>query len=113
MRILAAALVFLLSAGAVSSGQGLTTIRLLWTSFFLTYDFLVLPAAPFPALTKADSTLANRNRILALTAPASIGALPVLTVPVALASGLSTGLQIVVNHPQSPVVNWALKRVEG
>ena len=92
---------------------GLTTIRLLWTSFFLTYDFLVLPAAPFPALTKADSTLANRNRILALTAPASIGALPVLTVPVPLASGLSTGLQIVVNHPQSPVVNWALKRVEG
>jgi amidase/aspartyl-tRNA(Asn)/glutamyl-tRNA(Gln) amidotransferase subunit A len=39
--------------------------------------------------------------------------LPVLTVPVALPSGLSTGLQIIVNHPQSPVVNWALQQFGG
>jgi hypothetical protein len=34
-------------------------------------------------------------------------------VPVALPSGLSTGLQIIVNHPQSPVVNWALEKLGG
>ena len=87
----------------------LTTLRMLWTKFFLTYDFLVLPATPCPALTKAECTLENRSRLLALTTPASLAGLPILSVPVALPSGFTTGLQIVVNHPQSPVVNWALE----
>ena len=91
-----------------SAALGTTTLRLLWTKFFLTYDFLVMPASPSAALTKAECTLENRTRILALTAPASIGGLPVLTVPVPLPSGLTTGLQIIVNHVQSPVVSWAL-----
>ena len=91
---------------------GLTTVRLLWTRFFLSYDFLVLPATPCAALTKAECNLENRTRVLTLTAPASLGGLPVLTVPVALPSGLSTGLQIIVNHPQSPVVNWALEQFD-
>jgi amidase/aspartyl-tRNA(Asn)/glutamyl-tRNA(Gln) amidotransferase subunit A len=86
------------------------TLRMQWAKFFLTYDFLVLPASPMPALTKPEFTLENRGRILALTAPASIGGLPVLTVPVPLPSGLTTGLQIIVNNPISPVVNWALQR---
>jgi amidase/aspartyl-tRNA(Asn)/glutamyl-tRNA(Gln) amidotransferase subunit A len=37
----------------------------------------------------------------------------VLTVPVPLPSGLTSGLQIIVNHPQSPVVNWALEKFTG
>ena len=85
------------------------TTRLLWVKYFLTFDFLVLPASPSVAFTKAECTPENRGRILALTAPASIGGLPVLTLPVALDSGLTTGLQVVVNHPQSPVLNWALE----
>jgi aspartyl-tRNA(Asn)/glutamyl-tRNA(Gln) amidotransferase subunit A len=89
---------------------GVTTLRLLWTTFFLTYDFLVLPATPCPALTKAECTPENRARLLTLTAPASVGGLPVLSIPVPLPSGLTAGLQIVVNHPQSPVVNWVLER---
>jgi aspartyl-tRNA(Asn)/glutamyl-tRNA(Gln) amidotransferase subunit A len=88
------------------------TLRMLWTKFFLTYDFLILPASPSAAFTKSEFTLENRTRVLALTAPASIGALPVLTVPVPLPSGLTTGLQIIVNTPLSPVVNWALG-IEG
>ena len=84
-------------------------IKLLWTSFFLTYDFLILPATPFPALKKTDCTLANRDRLLALNAPASLGGLPVLTIPVNLPSGLTSGLQIIVNSNQSPVIPWALK----
>ncbi|HEY0946918.1 MAG TPA: amidase family protein [Opitutaceae bacterium] len=84
-------------------------VKLFWTRIFLTFDFLVLPATPFPALTKSECTLENRNRLLALTAPASLGGLPVLTVPVSLPTGLSTGLQIVVNSPQSPVLSWALR----
>ena len=88
----------------------LTAIRMLWTKFFLTFDFLVLPASPGPALTEEQFTKENRTRVLALTAPASIGGLPVLTVPVSLPSGLTTGLQIIVGDAQSPVVNWALER---
>ncbi|MBP9913651.1 MAG: amidase, partial [Opitutaceae bacterium] len=88
----------------------LATVHLKWTQFFLTYDFLVMPASPCAAMTKAEITPENRSRILALTAPASLGGLPVLTIPVPLPSGLSTGLQIIVNHPQSPVVPWALGR---
>jgi aspartyl-tRNA(Asn)/glutamyl-tRNA(Gln) amidotransferase subunit A len=84
-------------------------VRLLWTKYFLTFDFLVLPASPCPAPTQAECTLETRTRVLTLTAPASLGGLPVLTVPVALPSGLTTGLQVVVNDPQSPAINWALE----
>ncbi|MEY2878733.1 MAG: hypothetical protein RLZZ15_1113 [Verrucomicrobiota bacterium] len=84
--------------------------RALWAAYFLTWDFLVLPASPCAAPTKAECTLGTRSRVLALTAPASLGGLPVVTIPVALPSGLTTGLQIVVSDPQSPVVNWALAR---
>lgn len=90
-----------------------TTLRLLWTQFFLTYDYLVLPATPFPAPLPEQRTPAHRQRILALTTPASVGGLPVLTVPVALPDGLSTGLQIVVNHPNSPVIHEILRRLAG
>lgn len=100
-----------LSPAQIDAAQfALTTVQLAWTQYFLTYDFLVLPATPCPALTKAACTLENRTRLLALTTPVSVGGLPVLSVPVALPSGLTTGLQIVVNHPQSPAVNWALER---
>ena len=84
--------------------RDLTEVRAVWKAFFTTYDFLVLPAVPFSALRKADCTLANRQRILELTAPASLGGRPVLTVPVALPSGLTCGLQVVVEHPRSPVL---------
>ncbi len=100
-----------LTTGQIDAAEiALTVLRLRWTQFFLTYDFLVMPATPCPALTKAECTLANRSRLLALTTPVSLAGLPVLSVPVPLPSGLSTGLQIVVNHPQSPAVNWALQQ---
>ncbi len=85
-------------------------IRALWAGVFRDLDFLILPASPTAAPTKAEFTLENRMRILALTAPASIGGLPVLTIPVPLPSGLTTGLQIIVNDVRSPVVDWALDR---
>lgn len=84
------------------------SLKLLWMKFFLTYDFLVMPATPFTAMTKAECTPANRLRMMGLTAPASLGALPVLTIPVRLPSGLTTGLQVIVNNAQSPAVAWAL-----
>jgi len=87
----------------------LAAIRTLWRNYFQSYDFLILPASPSAALTKVECTLENRSRILALTAPASIGGLPVLTIPVPLPSGLTTGLQIVVNDPRSPVIDWVLR----
>jgi amidase/aspartyl-tRNA(Asn)/glutamyl-tRNA(Gln) amidotransferase subunit A len=94
-----------------NAGFGAATVRMHWTNFFLTFDFLVLPASSTPALTKAECTLKNRNRLISLTAPASVGGLPVLTIPVPLPSGLNTGLQIVVNDPQSPVLAWSLAQM--
>lgn len=83
-------------------------IKAAWAEYFRTHDFLVLAASPTPALTKAECTLENRGRILTLTAPASIGGWPVVSIPVPLASGLTTGLQIVVPAPTSPAIAWAL-----
>ena len=87
-----------------------TIVRSTWASYFLTFDYLVMPAVACPALTKAECTQANRVRLLSLTAPASLGGMPVLTLPVALPSGLSAGLQVIVNHLQSPVLSFALER---
>ncbi len=59
-------------------------IRRFWAEVFLTCDFIILPATPFPALRRAECTLENRSRLLTLTAPASLGGLPVLSVPIRL-----------------------------
>ncbi|MEX2045139.1 MAG: amidase [Opitutus sp.] len=93
--------------GALHTQAGL---RELWASYFRSHDFLILPASPAAAFTKAECTLENRNRILILTAPASLAGLPVLTIPVPLNSGHTTGLQIIVKDPKSPVIPWALGR---
>jgi aspartyl-tRNA(Asn)/glutamyl-tRNA(Gln) amidotransferase subunit A len=99
------------TAAQVDAAQRHTAeLREQWAAFFKRYDFLVLPASPAAAYTKQELTLENRLRILTLSAPASIGGLPVLTVPVALPSGLTTGLQIVVNSPTSGVIDWVLRQ---
>ncbi|MEQ2007265.1 MAG: amidase [Limisphaerales bacterium] len=85
-------------------------LRALWADYFRGHDFLVLAASPAPAFTRDEFTLENRLRVMSLTAPASVGGLPVLTIPVPLASGLTTGLQIIVPDTTSPVVNWILSR---
>jgi amidase/aspartyl-tRNA(Asn)/glutamyl-tRNA(Gln) amidotransferase subunit A len=79
-----------------------------WNDYFASHDFLVMPAAPCAALGLHELTSANRLRMLGLTAPASLGGLPALTIPVALPSGLSAGLQVVFRRPESPVVAWVL-----
>ena len=84
-------------------------IRETWRQFFARYDFLVMPCAPFPALRKAECTPEARRAILRLTAPASLGGLPVLTIPVPLPSGLTGGLQIIAKDAASPVFPWALR----
>lgn len=88
----------------------LAALQLLWRKFFLTFDYLIMPATPFPALRKDACTLENRQRLLDLTSPASLGGLPVLTVPVHLGSGLTSGLQIVVSTPISPAISMMLSR---
>jgi Asp-tRNA(Asn)/Glu-tRNA(Gln) amidotransferase A subunit family amidase len=90
--------------------QRLEEIRSVWRDFFRTYDYLVLPAVPCAAPTKAQSTAELRRNILTLTAPASLGGLPVLTIPVPMSSGLTAGLQIILPAAESPVVPWLLNR---
>src|SRR6185295_15214343 len=88
----------------------LKKVRAVWDKYFEHHDFLLMPASPSAAPTKAECTPEMRNRILAITAPASLGGLPVLTVPVLLPSGMTTGLQIIAKEPQSAVFHWALQK---
>lgn len=88
----------------------LELVRESWREFFKAYDFLALPCAPFPALRKAECTPEARRAIIRLTAPASLGGLPCLTVPVPLSSGLTAGLQVVVPSADSFVIDWLLRQ---
>lgn len=90
--------------------ERLAEVRSVFRDFFRAYDFLVLPAVPCAAPTKAEATPELRRNILTLTAPASLGGLPVLTIPVPLSSGLTAGLQIILPSADSPVVPWLLDR---
>lgn len=97
-------------ADIAAARERLQEVRTVWRDFFRAYDFLVLPAVPSPAPTKAEATTDLRRNILTLTAPASLGGLPVLTIPVPLSSGLTAGLQIILPSADSPVVPWLLSR---
>lgn len=66
------------------------------------YDFLVLPATPCAAPTKAGCTQATRDRIFRLTTPVSVAGLPALTLPVESGDGFTTGVQVVAPHADSP-----------
>lgn len=81
-----------------------------WRQFFSTHDFVVLPAVPSGAPRKEDCTMDFRLRILTLTAPASVGGLPVLTIPVPLPSGLTAGLQVVARDAANGVFAAMLDR---
>lgn len=74
-------------------------IRAAFAGIFERFSGLVMPASPFPALTKPECTEDSRRRILQLTAPASHAALPALVVPVGLPDGASGGLQVITPHP--------------
>jgi len=91
------------AAKVAAARATLAAIRAKWTEFFRAYDFLVLPSAPCPAPTKAECTPELRRNILALTAPASLGGLPCLCLPVPLPGGLTAGLQVIARDPDSPV----------
>ncbi len=73
-------------------------------SYFATYDFLVLPATPCAALRHEECASFNRERILELSAPASLAGLPVLTIPVPLGDRISTGLQVITPMERSPAI---------
>ncbi len=88
-----------LGAAEIARARVQTFFNLLFTR----YDFAVLPAVPVTAPRGSDLTGDFRTRILTLTAPASMAALPVLTLPVFLEGGLSGGLQIIYRHPTSQV----------
>ena len=98
------------AADIAGARQHMGEMRSVWRDFFRAYDFLVLPAVPCAAPTKAEATPELRRNILTLTAPASLGGLPVLSLPVPLPSGLTAGLQIILPAADSPVVPWLLGR---
>jgi amidase/aspartyl-tRNA(Asn)/glutamyl-tRNA(Gln) amidotransferase subunit A len=103
----------LLSPEQIASAKaGEARLRGAWDEFFQNHDFLLLPASPCPALTKAECHAENRARLLSLTAPVSLAGLPALTVPLALPTApLTTGLQIVTRDLLSPAFAHILSSV--
>jgi amidase/aspartyl-tRNA(Asn)/glutamyl-tRNA(Gln) amidotransferase subunit A len=99
------------AAEIVRARERLAEVRSVWREFFRAYDFLVLPAVPCAAPTKVGATPELRRNILTLTAPASLGGLPVLSLPVRLPSGLTAGLQVIVPSVDSPAVPHLLRGV--
>ena len=85
-------------------------VRVTLLQFFASHDYLILPATPLPALRKADCTPEARKALLTLTTPASLAGLPVLTIPVALPSGLTGGLQVILPNANSAALPWILNR---
>lgn len=83
-------------------------VRAGFAQFFASYDFLVLPCAPMPALTKAECTPEARRAILTCTAPGSLAGLPCVTLPVSLGDELTAGLQVLARDANSPAFRWAL-----
>jgi len=98
------------SADIAQARTRLREIRAVWHDFFRAYDFLILPAVPSTAPTKAQATTELRRMILTLTAPASLGGLPVLSLPMPVADGLTAGLQVILPAANSRVVPWLLAR---
>ncbi len=84
-------------------------IRADFAAFFQVHDFLVLPCAPLPALTKAQCTPETRKAILAFTTPASLAGLPCLSIPVPLGDGLTAGLQVLVSPERQSVLRQVLR----
>lgn len=103
-------------AGRITPGQAARArekyveVQAAWDRLFGEYDFLALPCAPFPALRKNECTPTARRNILTLTAPASLGGLPCLTLPVPLRDGLTVGVQVVLPRADSPAVPWILRQ---
>jgi aspartyl-tRNA(Asn)/glutamyl-tRNA(Gln) amidotransferase subunit A len=98
-----------LTAGRVVSDQSIEgahavrrSLENAFSAVWEHHDFLVMPATPCVAhpLTACTNTL--RARLLAFTTPVSLAGLPALSLPVTLAGGLTTGLQILAPRQDSP-----------
>lgn len=84
-------------------------VRSLFASYFATFDYLAIPASPCLPLRHEDCASFDRNRILRLTAAASLAGLPVLSLPIAGIDGRPEGgIQVILPDAHSPVVPWLL-----
>lgn len=77
------------------------------------FDYVVMPATPFPALEKNTMSESIRSTLLRLTAPGSFAGLPILTVPVFLDNGLSGGLQFIYRKDATHVPVKLLEAFEA
>ena len=75
--------------------------------FFRAHEFLVVPAAPVTRLLRGADHRQTRPRLLRFTAPASLGGLPVLTVPWLRDGVPSGGFQILAPRGADARL-WAL-----
>ena len=84
-------------------------IKNLFEGLFENYDYVALPAVHQFAPTASELTSELRDGLLALTSPASLAGLPVLTVPVWSERGLSGGIQIIMPDCNPDRINTLLE----
>ena len=76
--------------------------------YFSEYDYLLLPAVPCPAISADQASDELREKMLRLTAPASLTGKPVLTIPVSIDDhGRTVGWQVICNNTNASL----LKRI--
>ena len=86
-------------------------IRSLLNNIFADFDYLAMPAVPCPAVKKGNLSPEFREGLLRLNSLGSMAGLPVLTIPIFLANGLSGGLQIIYPNLQSQLPLYILDQL--
>ena len=81
-----------------------------FNDFFESFDFLVMPICPSPAVPIVDARPELRERTLQLTTPASLSGMPALAVPIWLDDKRSVGLQFIFKNVE-PAVPLALLKL--
>lgn len=69
-----------------------------FAAYFRSHDYLLMPVCPRPSVPVAQASGDLREKLLRLTAPASLAQKPVLTIPVTLEGKQSVGLQFIFNE---------------
>lgn len=85
--------------------ETLASTREWFAGFFESHDFLAMPICHGPSVPVSEAKPELRERTLQLTTPASLAGLPALSIPVAIGSGRSVGIQFIFKDvaPEVPL----------
>lgn len=88
-------------------------IRQAFTGFFAHYDYLLMPISSVSTPRQSDWNVDLESDLIQLVAPASLAALPALTLPFVCEDGLHSAAQLIINPRKPEVVPEILAQVAG